>query len=222
MVGLLAARWGLSQASAAADLVAARYGGVPFWMHFGLSWGTIVYTVALAVLAAMIAGGLPAIKATGRRTQGIGQLDSGTGVQLGKTWTGLVIIQVAFAVAMLPGAAFLAARSIELAGTNPTFAADEFLVARVVMDEEVPSSAGAKAYWTAFDRRYQDRLTELIRRLKPEPAVAHVTTMSSDPGAEPTTYFEVEGAAAAQDSERHHARYARVGGSTSRRSTCRS
>jgi hypothetical protein len=113
---------------------------------------------------------------------------------------------------MLPGAAFLAARSIELAGTNPTFAADEFLVARVVMDEEVPSTAEAKAYWTAFDRRYQDRLTELIRRVKAEPAVAHVTTMSSDPGAEPTTYFEVEGAAAAQDSERHHARYARVGG----------
>jgi putative ABC transport system permease protein len=37
---------------------------LPFWMHFGVSSGTIVYTAVLAIAAAAIVGVVPALKAT--------------------------------------------------------------------------------------------------------------------------------------------------------------
>ena len=63
-------------------------GEVPFWMHAGLSLGTIVYTLVLAVLTALIIGVFPALRATGAKLRGaMGSLGSGAKAQLGATWT---------------------------------------------------------------------------------------------------------------------------------------
>ncbi|MBP99826.1 MAG: hypothetical protein CL477_04030 [Acidobacteria bacterium] len=41
--------------------------GAPFWWDFTLSFRTILFAAGLAVVAATIAGAVPALKATGRR-----------------------------------------------------------------------------------------------------------------------------------------------------------
>jgi hypothetical protein len=68
----------------------------------GLSPGTVAYVIGLAVLGAVIVGVVPGLKATGRRVQSrLGQ-PGGAAMRMGRTWTALIVGQVAVAVAILP------------------------------------------------------------------------------------------------------------------------
>ena len=60
--------------------------------------------LATAVVGAVMIGVLPALKATSRKSTAAVQQFSGraAGVQLGRTWTALIVLQVAIAVS-LPG-----------------------------------------------------------------------------------------------------------------------
>src|SRR5204863_5016064 len=83
-------------------------GRMSFLVDFRVSPTVVLYVTLLAVLAAVIAGVLPALKATGKRVhQGLQQFSvRGAGVQLGPTWTALIVLQVAVAVAVLPAALY--------------------------------------------------------------------------------------------------------------------
>ena len=177
------------------DAVLARWGdGLPFWIEPGLSAGTVLYVLALTVLAAVIVGVVPALKATGRQVQSsLRELGGATGMQLGRTWTVLIVVQVAIAVAVLPGAVFNASQLMRYGSTDPGFAAEDFLMARLGMDQETPPSADAAAYERAFAARYGELQAELVRRLEAEPGVSEVTATMSVPGEEPTVWVEVDG-----------------------------
>ena len=153
----------------------------PFWMMFRLSTGAVVYILALAVLAAAIVGVVPALKATGPGVQtGLRIIGAGgSGMRLGRTWTVLIVAQVAFAVALLPVALFHAWDSIRAGIADPGPAAREFLTARVAIDRSIPLS--------------RNRFAEIVRRLKAEPEVADVTFALLVPGEEPTVWIDVEG-----------------------------
>ena len=71
------------------------------------------YVAVLAVLAGLIVGVLPALKATGQRVQaGLQHFASrGASMQLGRTWTALIVLQVAITVAALPAAMNFATES---------------------------------------------------------------------------------------------------------------
>ena len=100
-VGLGIARLVLSQV----DLVRPPKGSgqMPYWIDYSLSSTTILFVAGLAILGAVIAGVVPALQVTGRRLQSrLGQLRGNTGMHLGRTWTVLIVLQVAFAVALLP------------------------------------------------------------------------------------------------------------------------
>ena len=73
-------------------------------MNFGLSYGTILFATALALLAALIAGAIPALRATGRwqLAGGLHALNRGYAPRLGKMWTAVVVVQVALSVAVVP------------------------------------------------------------------------------------------------------------------------
>ncbi len=127
---------------------------LPFWMHLGISPGVVAYAIALAMLAAVIVGVLPALKATGRRVQsGLQQLSSrGSGLRLGRTWTVLIVAQVAVAVAALPFAVHVALVSLQRATVKPVYPAGEILRTSLSMErEESPPAAGAEAYERAID-----------------------------------------------------------------------
>lgn len=203
-VGLGLARVALEQMSHL--LAQAVNGPLPFWMHIGLTPGTVVYVAGLAVLAAVIAGVVPGIQATGHRLESsLRGLSGGTGMQLGRTWTVLIVGQVAFAVAVLPAAVFYAWEWARYGTAGPGFPAEEFLTARLLMDRETPPSAEAAAYRREFAARFGDRQGELARRLEAEPGVAAVAYAAALPGEEPTAWIEVEGVGRPADSTSSYA-----------------
>jgi putative ABC transport system permease protein len=192
-LGLVIARFALAQAQYAAGRN-VQFGGIPFWMTFNLSWGAVVYAMALAVLGAAIVGILPAINATGRRMHAaLGQMSSGGGMRMGVTWTILIGLQIAIAVAVLPGAAHLSSESLRRLNSNPGFPAEQFLSARLLMERETPRRVDSAAYARAFDARYIAGAAELTRRVKADPDIAAVTYASAIPGDEPENRVEIEG-----------------------------
>jgi putative ABC transport system permease protein len=198
VLSIAAATVGLTLAAIALHLVNAwilRGGEMPFWLDLGLSPGAVVYVVALAVLAAAIVGVLPALKATGKRLQtGLQQFSArGAGMQLGRTWTALIIVQVAVVVAALPAAVDFSEQSIRLKLRDPAQTAHRLLRATVVLEREAsPNGPDSVAAEQAFRARFADRTTELILRLEAQPEVAGVTVADAFPGLELWASFDVE------------------------------
>jgi predicted permease len=198
MVGLAAAQLTLRQVNALASQMAGDQ--IPFWMHFGVSPGVIVYVAGLAVLAAVIVGVLPALKATRRRvTSTLQQLSAGGGsdMRLGKTWTVLIVAQVAVAVVLLPLTIGGIEKWVRRGMTKPAFPTREFMAASLRLDREGPGTDDAQAFQGAFATRYSSLQTELVRRLEAEPGVSNVVVASAVPGEEPTVRVEVAGASSA-------------------------
>lgn len=177
--------------------------GVPFWMDYGLQAGTVLFTVGLAVFTAVIVGVMPALQSTGRRLQGdLRQLGSGTGMRLGRTWTALIVAQVAIAVAALPAAVNMGWGEIRNATTRPAYPAAEFLVAGLGIEAAPIPNAAAEGDSPEAAGRFGARLTELMRQVEAEPQVAGVTFRADLPGR--SGPIEVEGVQAPAGSPAGH------------------
>ena len=167
---------------AAAGLGLSRYAlgvmqtlaqGMPFWVRFEMSPGAVIYAFALAVLAALIMGVLPGLKATGvSLNANLHELHGRSGTRLGATWTTLIVAQVAVAVAVLPAAAFIASRVMRMEMTGPGFDAASIVVA----------TAGLSPNVKVDPDRITAQQAELTSRLKAEPGVIGVGFSSSIPG----------------------------------------
>lgn len=161
----------------------------PFWVNTSVTSGTVfAYVLALAVLGAVMVGVVPALQATGRRAQtGLQQAAAGSSRwKIGRTYGALIVVQVAVAVAVLPYALSTTWTSIREAVVDPGFPAEEFLTARLEIEQEMTGTA-------AVDERFRQRRTELARRLESEAGVSAVTFLTGVPGSEPTAPIEIEG-----------------------------
>jgi predicted permease len=200
VVGLTVTAIALGRAEALLEVMGGG-GNLPFWWSLEVSPDLVAYVAGLAVLGGAIVGVLPALKATGRRVHaGLQQLSSrGSRMQLGRTWTVLIVAQVAIAVAALPAAVFWAGAMVSFGAGDPGFAIDEFISASVSIErEEAPPSATAAEYERALAARFADRRVELLRRLNAEPGV-DATFASTFPGrGELPARIEVEGVTTTQ------------------------
>ena len=170
-----------------------------FWERFDVSAGTVLYVFALMLLGAGLIGVLPALKATGPRVQSRLQTLSagaGAGMQLGRTWTVLIVLQVAFAVALLP---WTVVRGWELmrGGTlKPGFASEEVLTARFALNLPLGAPAPTVGQTSEHQVRSADRLAETTRRLESEPSVAAISLAAFLPGGEEFDALELGDAGA--------------------------
>lgn len=160
-------------------------GRVPFWLDSGLSLNatTVLYAVSLAVLGALVAGALPALKATGSRQQTRLRHPAGGGgsaLRFGGLWSGMIVVQVALAVLVVPPAIVAISALAEADHVDPGFAAEEYLSARLEMDRErPPADSAARA---DFFSEFQAARQELRRRLLAEPGISRVTFATRLPG----------------------------------------
>ena len=202
----------LSLGAAAVGLVLAQVGvtlgnrimeqelGVPFWADYSLRPATVLFTVLVAVVAACIVGIVPAMQATGRRLQvNLRQLGGSTGKGLGKTWTALIVAQVAVAVAALPAAVGAGWGEIANATTRPTYPPEEFLMTEL---RKEPAAARAGADLRGDSARFAVRLAEIMRRLESDPSVVGASWVASLPGR--SGRIEAEGVPAPEDSPSGH------------------
>jgi putative ABC transport system permease protein len=195
ILGLVIVAIGLQQIDAALLQV---IGPLPFWMDFELSPASVVYILVLAGVAAAIVGVVPALKATGRHVQhGLKSVSGGAGadMRLGKTWTALVVAQVAIAVALLPAAVYHTWDAARYGLQDYGFAADEILTASIDMDVTRTASTGEGTSDPAFRSRYADRQAELVRRVALESEITAVSLALHMIGQEATAWIDAEGAA---------------------------
>jgi putative ABC transport system permease protein len=187
--GLLLAHLALG----AMQTMARTNGGVPFWLEFDLSVGTVLYAVGLAVLAAAIMGVLPGLKATGHSLNAnLHELNGRTGTRLGPMWTTLIVAQVAVAVAVLPVAVYLSWQVVRLEVVGSGFAAEKFVVGTLAFSDEA----------AAPDRnRVRSRHLEIVSRLEAEPGVAAVTFSKSIPGFSGSRRIQLEDGVRLRDDE---------------------
>jgi predicted permease len=181
---------------------------LPFWLSFDLSTGAVLYAGVLSVLAATIVGVVPALQATRRAVQSGARISGtgGSGLRLGGTWTALIVAQVGFAVALLPGAGFVAWETLRAEMVDPGIAAEEFLTAQLGMESVDASAAGTRE----FARRYADRQAELMRRLQADSRIAGGTFALALPGDEPGATIETSGPGDESGRSRHAVRFNRV------------
>jgi predicted permease len=162
-----------------------RPDSLPYWLEPALSPQVVVYVGVLAVVAAVLIGVIPGLKATGKRVQAsLQQFSSrGAAMRLGRTWTALIVVQVAFAVAALPGAIYKAHGQLQMGTVSPAAAATTLVKGRLYMPPEPGTSP---------DAHLPDRVTTLIQRLQQDPEVSAVTFADALPGAEGRGMLESE------------------------------
>jgi predicted permease len=168
---------------------------LPFWIEFRASLSMVAYAAGLALLAAVIAGLVPALYATARFTaSGLQALGGRATVRLGPAWTVLIVAQVAFSFAALPGASEMAWGIVRPYVLGPGLPAGEMLTARLAIDQ----GSGATD-------RYAELQAQLIDRLEAEPGVRSAVAVASGvpgSGTVPVAEIAVEplgGAAAPGD-----------------------
>ena len=180
----IGAAGGLVISRIALERVEVLAGAVPFWWNYSLGLSTILYAFGLAVVAALIMGVLPGLKATGGRlSANLQELHGRTGTRLGSVWTTLIVAQVAVAVAILPAAVFLTWYVLQMEFTGRSSAVEHIAVVNMVLSDP----AAARDEGTV--RQRQDAL---MARLRAEPGVADVTFSSALPGLGPDRRIEFD------------------------------
>lgn len=173
VAGLVVAQLTMTQITA---MVVDSGGFLPFWITLDFSTSTLAYAIGLAVLAALIVGVVPGLRATGQQTStNLRSLSGGTGKPLGWVWTSLIVTQVALAATILPFSIYFVGEFARLELERPAFAVDEFLLAMVE------------------DGRRQQ---EILTRLQQEPGIREVAFSISVPGYEGSRYVRFEDASA--------------------------
>jgi putative ABC transport system permease protein len=186
--GLLLAWLGMMQIEAEAQRIVGEQ--LPYWFHLRITPGVAIYAVALAVIAAVIIGVVPALKVTGAgvRTK-LSELSAGgSNLRLGRPWTAMIVAQVAVAVAVLPLAIGGVSAWRRADAAAAVSAAKEIATATVSFD--VPERGRMDS--ADFARRHVGARTQLIERLKADPRVAEVVMTSHAPGEEMDLQFEID------------------------------
>ena len=200
----------LSLTAAVIGLILASYGvraGVafagesmqqppPFWWNRQLSLETILYGIALAVMAAAIIGVVPALKATGTQMQTRLKQSgtSGASMRFGGAWTGVIVGQVALTVLFLMTGVSLAWNSY--LGRTPSehfaFPRQEYVSARLDMD--IPSGMATAAQAAQLREQFKTHVQRLRHRLLAEPGVVTATYTTAVPGMKHGEFFvELDG-----------------------------
>ena len=165
----------------------------PFWTDTTLDLSTIFYALVLAVAGSVVAGVLPAFKVTGATLQSRIRHAAGNGdggLRFGGMWGAVIVVQVVFAVLLVPPAIVAISSWTAPQRADAGFATNEYLSARLALDFDPPTdSVQAAAMLVEFETARQ----ELRRRLQSLPGVSHVTYANALPGMDHAQrYIEVE------------------------------
>jgi putative ABC transport system permease protein len=191
LAGVMLARLGLRMGHA---IMQAEAGRLPYFVTLGIPWPGYLYVALATLIAAVIAGVVPAMQSTGGRMQTtLKEFGSRGGLRLGRTWTTMIIAQVAIAVAGLPIAVGGFWSTISGASTTMTFETRSYLAATISSDPEPPLGVDPDTYLRDSAIRTAKLQVALVDRAAREPQVEDVTLARAVPGRERTAQVEVEG-----------------------------
>jgi len=189
LLGMIGGAAGLALASAGTQtLVAAQPADIPRLEEIRLNRPVVLFTFAIALLASLGFGALPALQATGYRlTRGVrpGSRGGGADRQSQRARAALVVAEIALAVVLLTGAGLLLRSFVALTRVDPAFVAEHAVVFRVAL------------FGRGYDQhKIRTRVTEFEREVRALPGVTTAAATSLLPlsGPGPRLAFGVEGA----------------------------
>jgi predicted permease len=185
VLGALAAIAGIFAANLVVDsalnVVVASEGPLPFWVRRGLEPSTTVYAIAVALVAAGVAGLLPGLKATRGLASALKDGTTGGGMRFGGVWTIVIVAQVAVTV-WFPAMTLGLSQEASLVRTlGVPIATDEYVAVSLDMDDQGRRASSADTSTTSVRLGYESIIREIERRLESETAVVGVTFASSLP-----------------------------------------
>ncbi len=134
---------------------------IPFWAHFELDPAALVFCLAVCVGAALLAGLAPAIRASRPNVQQA-LLESGTRSSLSvggsRLLSGLVVTEIALALALLIGAGLLVEALLNVSRVDPGYRAEGVMTFRVSLPQSEYSDGQAQ---TAFFDTLVEKLAGL-------------------------------------------------------------
>ncbi|HSK20397.1 MAG TPA: ABC transporter permease [Longimicrobiales bacterium] len=161
----------------------------PFWWNSDIEPITVLYTALLAIAGAGIVGLLPALRATGRHVRdGLAHMGSGgSSLRFGRTWSAIIVLQVAFSVVCLPFGIAAGTEAYKQHRLRAAYNADPFLTLRPALDMETDVAA------QEADAHMNRIVDELSRQLVNEPDVGGVAVARALPGTyDPLHRIEVQ------------------------------
>lgn len=143
---------------------------MPFWFAIGIDPQVLVFVLILTVLASLLSGVLPAVRASGTDVSAVLKDDShgSSSLRIGRLSRSLVVMEVAFSCALLVAAGLMIKSVTNLSNIDFDFATDDVFTAGVALpDIDYPD-----------DERRLQFFRQLVERLEAEPGVlaASVTT----------------------------------------------
>jgi predicted permease len=182
IVGLAAA--GLFLRNWALTFLEANYGALPFWWDLSISPATVAAAILLTVLAATVAGVMPALKITRGMGDRLKQTSSGAGgVRFGGVWTVVIVAQVAVTVVFPAVVWFENLQLGRMQDFNPGFDTRQFLAVAVERDSPAGNTSLVDAA-IERDPRVAATLQQLRDRLAAQPGVSGVTFVDAWSGGE--------------------------------------
>ena len=157
--------------------IAAGQGSpVWFWWNDRLSPISVGYALVLAVLAALIIGVIPALKATGARVQERLKHATGgsaAGLRFGGVWTGVIVTQVGVTVVFLAVVTTLGwGLFFQNVGERAlTIPAEEYVVTRLNVDRDLPPDAQDIEAREQYRRQLRHLAERFAERVTAEPGI---------------------------------------------------
>jgi putative ABC transport system permease protein len=190
VLGGLAAIVGLAVADLflrnwAMTFLEANYGDLPFWWDLSLSPATVVAAVLLTVLAATVAGVMPALKITRGMGDRLKQTTAGAGgLRFGGVWTVVIVAQVAVTVVFPAVVWFENVQLGRMQDYSPGFATEQFLAVDLERDAIAADDTSLVDVAVERDPRAAGTLEQLRDRVAAQPGVAGVTFTDALSGGE--------------------------------------
>ena len=204
VLSTLAGAVGLGFAELATRPLQTFEAAMPFWFDLGVKPSTVAAVAGLVLFSAVIAGLLPALKATRTRVYPTLQRQQSASLRFGATATLLIVVEVAVAVGGLSGVATVARSALRDRSLGEGVAADEYVTTelRLIPRDAEPLVNGASQAGIAT--RLAEIQGEIGRRLSAEPGVRAFSFASVLPGMQhERAQVEVEGERAVDASAVH-------------------
>jgi len=168
---------------------------VPYWFDISIGLDSIMLALGLAVVCAVGAGVLPAIKATSEKVQrNIQSTTSGATVRFGAFTTLLVVAEVALSMGFLAMGAVVTRTVLQDTSGEIDIPIDRYLSASFRTVWVDPTAAEAETHLDGFLSHVRTNQEELRLRLKSEPDVRAVAMGANLPGmGHSSRPIEVEG-----------------------------
>ncbi len=166
----------------------------PFWMVFRLDAPVLVFIVLGAMVAALVAGGIPALKASGADVSSVLKDESrgSSSLRIGRLSRVLVVGQIAMSLGLLVAAGLMTKSIATLRNYDYPFETDAVFTARVgLFEADFPDSVSRHAFY----RDVEARLREI-----PEVRFAALGTVLPGLGSG-GGFIAIEGATYAQDGD---------------------